>query len=142
MPKRVQPGLVGADFLSVGVFDAFADHSHAILVGVHRLLDFGQELLVLEGQFGQQDDVRGVGRIASLGQYGSGSDPSSRAAHDLDDATRPVVGGHAGHVNSNFHDRRGVVLDDGAVARTIVRVWQVIVDGFGNANDSQLVTAL
>ena len=86
--------------------------------------------------------MRRVGRVAPLGQDGAGGDPARRAAHHLDDAAGAVVGGHAADVQADLHDGGGVVLDDRAVARAVVGVGQVVVNGLGHADDAHVVAAL
>ena len=142
MAERVQAVLVGADLLALLVLDAFADHHHAVFVGLDRLFDLGQDGVHVVLDFGHQDDMGRVGRVAALGQHRAGGDPARRAAHHLDDAAGAVVGGHAAHVHADFRDGGGVVLDDRAVAGAVVRVGQVVVNGLGHADDAQRVVAL
>src|SRR5260370_39026463 len=142
MAKRVQAALVSADLFAVRVLDAFADDHEAILVGVNGLFDLGQELFFFERKLRQEDQVRRIGRVAALGDHGAGGDPTGGASHDFNDAAGAVVGGHAGHINADLHHGGGVVFDDRAVARAIVGVRQVVVDGLGHADDAHLVGAL
>ena len=85
--------------------------------------------------------MRGVGRLAP-GQDGAGGDPAGAAAHHFDDAASAVVGGHAADVHGDFHDGAGVVFGDGAETGAMVGVGQIVINGFGHADDAHVVAAL
>ena len=75
MAKCVQVVFVRADFFARFVLDSFACHDHAMLVGIHRLLDLGQEFIRVECELGKEDNMRRIGRVAPFGQHRSGGDP-------------------------------------------------------------------
>ena len=63
------------------------------------------------------------------------------AAHDFDDAAGAVIRRHAGDIEANFDDSRGVVLDHRAVAGAVVGVRQIVIDGLGHADHPHFVVA-
>src|SRR5690606_26467909 len=118
-------GLGGGDVVAIGVDEAFADDDHAGLLAFEDALHVGDELLLGEGDLGEEDDVRGVvGVVATFGEGGTGGDPAGVAAHDLDDL-HEVVLTHGLVVAGDLADRGGDVLNDGAVAGAVVGDGQV-----------------
>ena len=77
-----------------------------------------------------------------LGERRTGGDPAGCAAHHLDNAARSIVGGHAADIRAHFHNGGGVVLDHTAVAGGVVSVREVVIDGLGHADGTDVVTAL
>src|SRR5439155_560510 len=140
MTERIQLGPVRGNFLARRAFQTFADDHDAIFQRGNGFFDLGQEFVLQEGNFRYQDEVGRVNGTA-LRQHGAGGDPPCPAAHDLDDATGAVVRDHAADVRGDFHHGRRIVFDDRAVAGAMVGVWQVVVDGFGNADHAHFKAA-
>ena len=140
--KGIEAGFVGANFFAGFVLHTLAADDHAVLVFGDHFLHSIEECSLIQGDFGQHDNVRRVGRIALLGQDSSSSDPTSGSAHDFYDAARAVIGGHGTHVEADFHHRGRVVLDHRTVAWAVVGDRKVIVDGLGHTHHAQVVAAL
>ena len=140
MAKGIQIGLISANFFAVGVLQAFAHHDDTVFQRVNGLLYAVQKSLFIQGNFGQQDNMRRIGRLA-LGQDGAGSNPTGCAPHHLNDAAGAIIGGHAANIAADFHHGGGVVANDTAVAGAMVGVRQVVVDGLGHADDPQFIAA-
>src|SRR5436309_12696195 len=140
MTERIQLGPVRGNFLARRAFQTFADDHDAIFQRGNGFFDLGQEFVLQEGNFRYQDEVGRVNGTA-LRQHGAGGDPPCPTAHDLDDATGAVVRGHAADARGDFHHGRRIVFDDRAVAGAMVGVWQVVVDGFGNADHAHFKAA-
>ena len=101
MAECVQAGFVRGDFLAGHVFHAFADDDHAIFMFRDRFLDAFEEGGLVQPDFRQQDDMRGV-TGSPLGEHRAGGNPARRPAHDFNQTARAIIGRHAFHVGGDL----------------------------------------
>lgn len=130
-------GLGGGDVVAVGIDEAFAYDDEAGFFAFEDALDVVDKFLGAEGDLGEVDEVGGVVRVvAAFGEGGAGGDPAGVAAHDLDDLDEVVLA-HGFVIAGDFADGGGDVFDDGAVAWAVVGDGEVVIDGFGDADDAK-----
>ena len=140
MTEGVEAGFVRADFFAGFVLQTFTDHHDTIMIRGHGFFHLREELLFVERQFGQQNDVRRIGRVA-FGDNGARSNPPRGAPHHFHDTARAVVGRHAGDIVTNFHHGGGIVFDDRTITGAAIRVRQIVIDGFRHADDAHVPAA-
>ena len=101
--------------LPLGVAQALGDDDRAVAVGLDALVDAGEELLLVEGDFGEQDHVRGVAVLLRRQSTG-GRDPAGVPSHHLQDEHLGRGLGHRSDVETRLADGNGDVLGDRAEA--------------------------
>ena len=137
-------GILGAGIgqeLAVGVVHAFGHHDHAVANSVTHCLTLREEMLLVEGDLGEQDDVRRLGRALAR-QTARGGDPARMAAHHLHHEHLGRGLGHRGDVERGLAHRDRDVLGDRAEARAAVGVRQVVVDGLRHADADERMAEL
>src|SRR5688500_234066 len=126
MAEGVQAAFVGAQFVAGGISQTFTNDDHAEFVSIDGRFDFVQESRFVEGDFRNQNDVRGVVR-APFGENGGSGEPASGAAHHFDNAAGAFVGGHAANVQADFHYGGGDVFSGGRKAGAEIGVREIVV---------------
>ena len=109
------------DEVAAGITQAFGGDDDAVAVSLYAVLDFSKKCCLVEGDFGEEDDVRRF--VAIAGEAGGGGDPASVATHGLEDEDfgRGVV--HGFDVQRGFEGRDGDVFSGAAEA------WGVVGEG-------------
>src|SRR5690606_16872761 len=138
----------GQEF-AVLVLDALGYPDNAVAVGLHALVNAGEEGRFIELDFGKQQDVRRFA-FGFTGQAAGGGDPAGVATHDFQDEHLGRGSGHGGHIVAGFTNGRGDILGHRAKAGAAVGDRQVVVDrlrhvdgldriahGFGQLGDLQ-----
>src|SRR5688572_9336614 len=116
MTKRVQTGLVSANFMTLRIFQTFAHNYDTAAVGSDDLFDPVQKFFLIERNLWEQNDMRSM-PIGAASQDSPGSDPPSSATHDLNNAASAFQRRHAANIHRHFHDGSSVVLDYGTISR-------------------------
>ena len=130
------------EVVAVRVDESLGDDDQAVALALEDALHVLQDLLLVEGDLGKEDQVRGVvGMVAALRQGGAGGDPAGAAPHDLDDRDQVALA-HRLVVAGDLADGHREVLDHAAVARAVVRAGQVVVDRLRDADHPELVALL
>ena len=123
-----------ADVAAVLELDTLGNSDHdAGLLLLHGA-DLLNEVLHVEGDFGQADHIHALAVIA-LGQRGRGQ-PAGVAAHDLDHGD--IIGAVNGGIADDLLHHHTDVLCRRAVAGGVVGHHQVVVDGLGNAHEADV----
>jgi hypothetical protein len=138
---------VGVDFVGGGVFvedhlaifvaDAFGNGDDAAAEFGVNFIDVLDELLHVEGAFGDIDEVRAVVFVGAA-KNGRGGEEAGVASHDdvdLDALKRAVVEVIA-------HEGLRDELGGGTKAGAVVGNFQVVVDGFGDVEAAEFVPFL
>ncbi len=126
---------------AVFVAGAFGHHDHTVADLLHGGLYLLHEGGFVEGNFREQNQVRGV-VVVVLGQAGSGGDPAGVAAHHFHDEHLGGGGAHAGHVQSRLAAAHCGVFGHGAEARAHVGEGQVVIHGLGHVDGLDRVAHL
>jgi hypothetical protein len=135
-------GGVGRKVVAVRVDQPLGDDDQAVALALQDALHVLQDLLLVEGDLGEEDQVRGVvGVVAALRERGARGDPAGAPAHDLDDRDQVALA-HRLVVARDLADGHREVLDHAAVARAVVRAGEVVVDRLRDADDAQLIALL
>ena len=132
-------GGIGREVVAVGIDEALGDDDLTEFLSLEDAADVFENLLLVERNLGEEDDVGRIVRvILPLGEGGAGGDPAGGAAHDLDDGDEVALA-HGFVVTSEFAHGGGEILDDRAVAGSVVGERKIVVDRLGHADDAELV---
>ena len=124
-------------------------------VGLQNFFDAADEVVGIEGDFGQEHDVRRraavvgilsgvlgvVALVLALSKDGGGGEPTRITTHDFKDGNE-VVAAHGSVIERHFAYGQGDVLGDGAVTWAVVGEGQIVVDRLRHADDAEFITAL
>ena len=127
--------------LSFRVARALGGDDDAIALAVDGLLDAREELLAIEGDLGEQDDVRRVPGLAG-GETARGRDPARMPAHHLEDEHARRRARHGGDVERRLERRHGDVLRDRAESRAAIGDREVVVHGLRDSDAGDGVARL
>ncbi len=132
-------GFRGGDIVAIRIDEAFADDDQTVFLALEGALHVGNELLMGEGNLGEEDDVgRIVRMVPAFGEGGARGDPTRVAAHDFENGDEIALA-HGLVVAAHLTDRGGDVFDHGTVTRAVVGDGQVVIDGLGDTDDAELV---
>ena len=104
---------------------------------IERFLRFRDEAVELEGNLGDENDMRRVFRVF-LGERGGGGKPSGVATDRLEDDERVDLL-HIARENARLLDRKRDVTRRGREARRMVRREEVVVDRLRDADAAKVV---
>ncbi len=142
MAKGIEAGLVRSEFVTLRIFESFTANDDTVAVQSDDFLDAGKEFFRIECDFGQEDDMGRIGGVSLFGKYGSSSDPTGGASHDLNDAARSIIGGHRTDIETDLHHGGAVVFDDAAITGAVVGTGKVVIDSLRNTHDAHFVAPL
>ena len=118
--------------LAILVGCALADHDDAVVVLLHTLAHPLEKRALVEGNLGEQDDVRRIARFLAR-QAARRCDPAGMPAHDLENEDLGRGLRHRQDVESSLLRRHRDVFRDRPEARAVIGNGEVIVHGLGNA---------
>ena len=108
MTESIDTACVGEEG-AVFVAGAFGHRDHTVAVLFYHPVDFVQELVLIKGDFREQDDMRCIA-ILLLSQTRGGGNPAGVTAHHFHDEYLGGGGAHGFHIQRSFTDRHCSVL--------------------------------
>ena len=119
--------------------DALRDRNNDIVCGLKQFFYIAKESVLVESHFRQVDQVRSSGIFISR-KRGRSGEPAGIPSHDLND--RDTFYRIDKGVVRDLENRGGDVFCGGTKSRGMVGFHQVVVDGFWNADDTDVTSDL
>jgi len=124
---------IGSERIAFGIAETFADGDDDSAEALVDPLDAGTDLFEGGRAFGEIDEM---GRVVGVGpgEGRSAYDPSGIAADDFDDSDGR---GEGSIIGADVADGVGVEAGGGTEAGAVVGAEEIVVDGFGDADDGE-----